>query len=111
MARPTANSKALDLDCPADKYDIITAFDRIIFKNKETGEQKVYAVIPYKTYPLVTSMAKVKGVTLNDMAKALGVSRATLSHAINGRRNFRKEWKPIIARVLGVSQEVLFGED
>ncbi len=53
---------------------------------------------------------KANGLTQTDVAKKLGVTQSAYAHYENGVRKVEAEKIPLIAKILGVGVEELYGE-
>lgn len=60
----------------------------------------------------VAAIARLRGISVSDLARAIDVPRPNLSTALNGGgRRIPEEHLPKIADVLGVSPQALLGPD
>lgn len=54
-------------------------------------------------------LRKAKGLTQTDVAKKLGVTQSAYAHYENGIRKLEADKLPLIAKILGVGVEELYG--
>lgn len=110
-----SNDIILEFACSHRQFEAIVAWERIMFIDKVSGKRSIYRRTKKSTdggfpmYPNVKIYASKKGIYLRDIAVLLGVDYTSLCSMLNGRRRLKPEYMPMIADLLGVSEEVLFG--
>ena len=62
-------------------------------------------------YHAAVHFIRLRGLTITEVAEAVGEDRANFTHALAGRRRLKERKIPVLAQVLGVSPLALLGPE